>query len=84
MENVIKKWELILQKDSVKNISYDRNVIKEILYDIKNSFPLEEVKKLIYKFKEEELPDAESPFHCEAEIWDGMKNFIQWLEKTKQ
>lgn len=39
------------------------------------------LKELIHKFKKEELPDAESPYHYEAEIWAGMKDFIKWLDK---
>ena len=46
--------------------------------------PVEEIKKAINLFKEEELPNAESPFHYEAEIWSGMKHFIEWLETKKQ
>ena len=41
-------------------------------------------KKAVYQFKEEELPDAESPFHYEAEIWSGMKSFIRWIEAKQQ
>jgi len=35
MKQVIKKWELILKQDKDKNITYDRNILKEILTDIK-------------------------------------------------
>lgn len=45
---------------------------------------MEEIKKLICQFKEEQLPDAESPFHYEAEIWAGMKSFIDWLENKEK
>jgi len=41
---------------------------------------MDKIKQLIYQFKEEELPDAESPFCPEAEIWAGMKSFMRWLE----
>ena len=34
MEEVIKKWELILQQDKGRDIAYSRNVIEEILTDI--------------------------------------------------
>ena len=42
----------------------------------------EELKKRIHQFKEECLPDAEAPFDCEAEVWAGMKHFIQWMESN--
>ena len=35
MNDVIKKWELILKQDSVENITYGRKVLEEILDDIK-------------------------------------------------
>jgi len=45
-----------------------------------SSLFIKEVEKAIYQFRKEELPDAETPFHHEAEIWSGLKNFINWLE----
>jgi len=36
MKNIIKKWELILEKDKGKDITYGRKVLKEILNDFKN------------------------------------------------
>lgn len=45
---------------------------------------IEDIKKAVYQFKKEELPDAEVPFHYEAEIWAGMKSFIRWLEAKQQ
>lgn len=34
-DKIIKKWELILQKDSEKDITYGRNVLIEMLDDFK-------------------------------------------------
>lgn len=48
--------------------------------DVNGSLPVEDIKKAIFQFKKECLPDAEAPFHYEAEIWAGMKRFISWLE----
>lgn len=48
--------------------------------DVSGSLPIEDIKKAIFKFKKECLPDAEAPFHYEAEIWAGMQSFIRWLE----
>ncbi|HRH83609.1 MAG TPA: hypothetical protein PK210_05165 [Bacteroidia bacterium] len=48
--------------------------------DVSGSLPVEDIKKAIFRFKKECLPDAEAPFHYEAEIWAGMQSFIRWLE----
>ena len=45
-----------------------------------NQTQIEEIKKLIDKFKTEQLPNSEKPFHYEAEVWSGMQHFIQWLD----
>ena len=42
MEEIIKKWEAILKQDKGKNITYDRNVLRNMLDDFKeviNTFP---------------------------------------------
>lgn len=41
MEKIIKKWEIILQQDCDKEITYGRSVLIEMLNDFKS-----EVKKL--------------------------------------
>ena len=48
--------------------------------DVSGSLPVEDIKKAIFQFKKECLPDAEAPFHYEAEIWAGIQSFIRWLE----
>ena len=47
---------------------------------VSGSLPVEDIKKAIFQFKKECLPDAEAPFHYEAEIWAGIQSFIRWLE----
>ena len=42
------------------------------------------VESSIMQFKEEELPDAETPFHHNAEVWSGMQRFIDWLKQKQQ
>jgi len=79
-------------KDKLTIISDDLNhdIITElearkqllILLGVSGSFNIDEIKKAIHKFKKEELPDAESPYHFEAEIWSGMKSFLRWLESN--
>jgi hypothetical protein len=39
---------------------------------------IEELNKLIEQFKDEKLPDHDSPFHFEAEIWSGLQSFKIW------
>lgn len=44
----------------------------------------EGIKNLFEEYKKEHLPDADEPFHYEAEIASGFKHFLLWLEqKTK-
>lgn len=40
------------------------------------------IEKLINQYKKEEMPDADSPYHHEAEIASGFKYFIEWLKKN--
>jgi len=42
---------------------------------------IDSIKELLFLFKEQELPDAEEPFHPEAEIWCGFKRFMDWLSE---
>lgn len=39
----------------------------------------EEIRKLLFEFRDEKLPDYDSPFHYEAEAWAAMKEFLYWL-----
>jgi hypothetical protein len=48
-----------------------------------NTISIEEIKKLLHQFKKEELPNAEEPYHYEEETWQGMKHFIEWLERKE-
>jgi hypothetical protein len=42
---------------------------------------LVEIKTLLEQYRDEEMPDWNTPFHYEAEGWASMKYFIQWLER---
>ena len=72
------------QKEELNQIKSSQTnwklVDSDFISDVRLSLPLEEIKKAVYKFKKEELPDAEVPYHYEAEIWAGMKSFIKWIE----
>jgi hypothetical protein len=39
-----------------------------------------EIKELLTKFKNQCMPDAETPFHYEAEGWAAMRHFMRWLK----
>jgi hypothetical protein len=52
----------------------------ESLHLVSSSFNVEEVEKAIKQYKKEQLPDAETPYHFDAEIWSGMKSFLRWIE----
>lgn len=66
-----------------KNLAKENSELKLHRDYISGSLPIEDIKKAIKKFKKEELPDAESPYHHEAEIWSGMQSFIRWLDANK-
>jgi len=38
------------------------------------------IKTLLEQYRNEEMPEWNRPFHCDAEGWASMKNFINWLE----
>jgi hypothetical protein len=49
---------------------------------MKENYTIEEIIELIERFKVEELPDRNNPYHFEAEIASGLIHFENWL-KTK-
>ena len=69
-------------KQLAKNLAKENAELKLRIGCVRVSFNIDEIKKAIHKFKKEELPDAESPYHFEAEIWSGMKSFLRWLESN--
>jgi hypothetical protein len=38
-----------------------------------------EVINLVNKYRDEQLPNRDKPFHYEAEIDSGLKLFLEWL-----
>lgn len=42
---------------------------------------LVEIKTLLEQYRDEEMPNWNTPFHYEAEGWASMKYFIEWLER---
>jgi hypothetical protein len=42
---------------------------------------LVEIKTLLEQYRDEEMPDWNTPYHYDAEGWAAMKYFSQWLER---
>lgn len=51
---------------------------------ISNITGISHIEKLLQEYKKKELPDADEPFHFEAEIASGFKYFIQWLKRKEK
>jgi len=47
---------------------------------VSDSLHIEETKKLLLQYRDEEMPDWNTPFHYQSEGWATMKYFLQWLE----
>ena len=41
------------------------------------------MKNLLDEYKKEKMPDAETPFHYEAEAWSTMKRFLAWVKERE-
>ena len=52
-----------------------------VLADVSGSLHIE---KLLNEYKKEQMPDADEPFHHEAEIAAGFRFFIEWLKRKEQ
>jgi len=72
LEENITKWLGIYAQQQVKN-TVD-------LADVSGSF-IEEAKKLLIEYRDEQMPDWNTPYHYDAEGWASMKYFMQWLDK---
>ena len=47
---------------------------------MEKKYTKEEIKNLIYEFRENELEGWDEPYHYNAEAWEGFKDFIKYLE----
>ena len=45
---------------------------------------LVEIKTLLQKYRDEQMPNWNTPYHYEAEGWAAMRYFILWLERVRQ
>ena len=74
-----KKRPVQILRNLKKNIMRNKKQINTFLC----SLDIKEVKKALHEYKKQELPDSESPYHFEAEIWAGMEHFMFWLKDKK-
>ena len=70
-------------KQLAQNLAKENADLKLRIDRVNNSFDIAEIKKVIKQYKKEQLPDAETPYHFEAEIWSGMRNFLMWIESKR-
>lgn len=56
------------------------NENKPLKQPVVSSSLLMEIKSLLEQYRDEEMPDWNTPFHYDAEGWASMKYFIQWLD----
>lgn len=54
-------------------------VLNQVKSNNSGSF-LSKIKTLLEQYRDEEMPDWNTPFHYNAEGWASMKYFINWLE----
>lgn len=73
MEEIIKKWELILQQDNDRDITYGRNVLEEMLTDVKMAVKNNAVLPLVSG----SLPDTRGD-KIRKHI-NPCNHFIDWL-----
>ena len=48
---------------------------------VSGALHIEETKKLLIQYRDEEMPNWNEPYHYEAEGWQSMLHFLEWLER---
>jgi hypothetical protein len=57
-------------------------IYKKIKYTIgMDNIKIEEIEKLLTEYRDEEMPGWNEPFHYEAEGWQSMVYFLEWLKR---
>lgn len=74
-------WDYQNESDSGPQRHYPKFWYSEVTERL---YSQEEIIKLLNSYKENELPDAEEPYHFQREIWSGMQRFIEWFKMIKQ
>ena len=46
-----------------------------------DNIKIEEIKKLLIEYRDEEMPGWNEPFHYHAEGWASMEYFLEWLKR---
>ena len=68
-------------ENAIKAVRYLQEVHEALSqHDVSGSL-LMEIKTLLEQYRDEEMPNWNAPFHYDAEGWEAMKYFIQWLER---
>lgn len=62
-----------------KNLAKENAELKLRIGCVSGSF-IEEAKKLLLEYRDNEMPDWNTPYHYEAEGWASMKYFMKWLD----
>ena len=69
-----------------KEIDYEqlaKNLAKEnaeLKLRVSGSFR-EKVKKLLIEYRDEQMPEWNTPYHYDTEGWASMEYFIKWLNQ---
>ena len=63
-----------------KKLTQALNVVLTQVKSNNSGSYLSKIKTLLEQYRDEEMPDWNTPFHCDAEGWASMKYFINWLE----
>lgn len=64
LNKIEKKFEEILQTENAETFK---------------KWKLQQIKQLIYEFRESELEEWDMSFSADAEVWAGFVHFFNWL-----
>ena len=73
MEEVIKKWELILQQDSGRDITYGRKVLEEMLTDVRMAVKNCSIPPVMHSCRPKER--VRNCPNCGELYWDSELNY---------
>ena len=77
------EWRLGKREEMIHEPKKLTEALDMVLTQVKSnnsgSF-LSKIKTLLEQYRDEEMPDWNTPFHYNAEGWASMRYFINWLE----
>jgi hypothetical protein len=77
------EWRLGKREEMIheaKKLTQALDVVVNQVKSNNNNSLLLKIKTFLEQYRDEEMPDWNTPFHCDAEGWASMKYFINWLE----